>query len=205
MQVFLWLLVLVLGYALGNCNGALLISKLMMHDDVRKHGSGNAGLTNFFRTYGGVQTLLVIAIDVVKTVLACLIAGWLLGPYGYAAEAKMAAGVAAMLGHSYPAVSQFRGGKGILCGAALAAVMDWRIFAVILAIFVVTVALTRYVSLGSVLAATAFGICFLLVFWGNWFLCTLGVLAPCFVIFRHRANIQRLLNHTESKLSFHKK
>ncbi len=205
MQVFLWILVLVLGYALGNCNGALLISKLMMHDDVRSHGSGNAGLTNFFRTYGGAQTLLVILIDAVKTVLACLIAAWLLGPYGAAVQGKMAAGVAVILGHSYPAVSQFRGGKGILCGAALAAMMDWRIFALILAVFILTVALTRYVSLGSILAAAAFGAAFLALFWGDWAVCALAVFAPLFVIVRHRTNIKRLLNHTESKLTFHKK
>lgn len=205
MQVFLWLLVLILGYALGNLNGALLISKLMMHDDVRTHGSGNAGLTNFFRTYGGLQTLLVIGIDVAKTVLACLLAQWLLGPYGVGVQAKMLAGLAVMLGHSYPAAAQFRGGKGILCGAALAAVMDWRIFLLILAVFVVTVALTRYVSLGSILAAAAFGVSFPVVFWRDWTVCIAAVLAACFVILRHHANIGRLLHHTESKLSFHKK
>lgn len=205
MQVFLWLLVLLLGYALGNFNGALLVSKLLMHDDVRTHGSGNAGLTNFFRTYGGLQTLLVIAIDVVKTVAACLLAQWLLGPYGVGTQAKMLAGLAVMLGHSYPAASQFRGGKGILCGASLAAVMDWRIFLLILAVFVLTVALTRYVSLGSILAAAGFGVCFPVVFWRNWTVCAAAVLAACFVVVRHRANIKRLLSHTESKLSFHKK
>ena len=63
MQIFLWILTAVIGYALGNFNGALLISKTMMHDDVRSHGSGNAGLTNFFRTYGGIQSVLVIVID----------------------------------------------------------------------------------------------------------------------------------------------
>ena len=78
MELFLWILVIVLGYALGNLNGALLVSKLFIHDDVRTHGSGNAGLTNFFRTYGGFLSLLVIVIDVGKTVLACLIAQWLL-------------------------------------------------------------------------------------------------------------------------------
>lgn len=205
MQIFLWILVLLLGYALGNCNGALLVSKLLMHDDVRAHGSGNAGLTNFFRTYGGLQTLLVVVIDVVKTVLACLLAQWLLGPYGAADAAKMAAGVAVILGHSYPAVSQFRGGKGILCGAAVAGVMDWRILLLILAVFLLAVALTRYVSLGSILGAAAFGVSFLVLHWGQWAVCALAVFAACFTIVRHHANIRRLLHHTESKLSFHKK
>ena len=205
MEIFLWILVIVLGYALGNLNGALLISKILIHDDVRTHGSGNAGLTNFFRTYGGFLSLLVIVIDVGKTVAACLIAQALLGPYGFAMEAKMVAGVAAILGHSYPAASQFKGGKGILSGAALAACLDWRVFAIIFSIFLLVVIFTRYVSLGSVLAGAAFSVSFCALYWGNWVICGLAVFAGAFVIVRHRANIGRLIHHNESKLSFHKK
>ena len=205
MELFLWILIIVLGYALGNLNGALLISKILIHDDVRTHGSGNAGLTNFFRTYGGFLSLLVIVIDVGKTVAACLIAQALLGPYGFAREAKMVAGVAAILGHSYPAASQFKGGKGILSGAALAACLDWRVFAIIFSIFLLVVIFTRYVSLGSVLAGAAFSVSFCALYWGNWVICGLAVFAGAFVIVRHRANIGRLIHHNESKLSFHKK
>ena len=205
MELFLWILIIVLGYALGNLNGALLISKILIHDDVRTHGSGNAGLTNFFRTYGGFLSLLVIVIDVGKTVAACLIAQALLGPYGFAMEAKMVAGVAAILGHSYPAASQFKGGKGILSGAALAACLDWRVFAIIFSIFLLVVIFTRYVSLGSVLAGAAFSVSFCALYWGNWVVCGLAVFAGAFVIVRHRANIGRLIHHNESKLSFHKK
>ena len=205
MELFLWILIIVLGYALGNLNGALLISKILIHDDVRTHGSGNAGLTNFFRTYGGFLSLLVIVIDVGKTVAACLIAQALLGPYGFAMEAKMVAGVVAILGHSYPAASQFKGGKGILSGAALAACLDWRVFAIIFSIFLLVVIFTRYVSLGSVLAGAAFSVAFCILYWGNWVICGLAVFAGAFVIVRHRANIGRLIHHNESKLSFHKK
>lgn len=205
MELFLWILIIVLGYALGNLNGALLISKILIHDDVRTHGSGNAGLTNFFRTYGGFLSLLVIVIDVGKTVAACLIAQALLGPYGFAMEAKMVAGVAAILGHSYPAASQFKGGKGILSGAALAACLDSRVFAIIFSIFLLVVIFTRYVSLGSVLAGAAFSVAFCVLYWGNWVICGLAVFAGAFVIVRHRANIGRLIHHNESKLSFHKK
>ena len=205
MELFLWILIIVLGYALGNLNGALLISKILIHDDVRTHGSGNAGLTNFFRTYGGFLSLLVIVIDVGKTVAACLIAQALLGPYGFAMEAKMVAGVAAILGHSYPAASQFKGGKGILSGAALAACLDWRVFAIIFSIFLLVGIFTRYVSLGSVLAGAAFSVAFYVLYWGNWVICGLAVFAGAFVIVRHRANIGRLIHHNESKLSFHKK
>ena len=204
MAIFLWILVIVLGYALGNLNGALIISKLLMHDDVRTHGSGNAGLTNFFRTYGGPATLLVLLIDVGKTVAACLIAQWLLGSTGYGLEAKMAAGVAAILGHSYPAASHFKGGKGILSGAAMAAAVDWRVFCIIFAFFLVAVICTRYVSLGSVLGGASFAVSICALYWGNWVVCALGVFAGVFVIVRHRTNIVRLLHHQESKLTFHR-
>ena len=203
MQVVYWLVALVIAYFLGNINGALLISRTFMKDDVRKHGSGNAGLTNFFRTYGGFQSLLVILIDVAKCVLACLIAGWLLPDWGLAA--KMAGGAVCILGHSYPVLEGFRGGKGIMSGLAMALATDWRVALIILAVFVLLVATTRYVSLGSVLAATAFGIGYVVLHWGEWPVCIIGVATAAFVIFRHHQNIARLLKGTESKLSFHKK
>ena len=203
MQIFLWILAAVIGYALGNFNGALLISKMMMHDDVRSHGSGNAGLTNFFRTYGGIQSVLVIVIDMGKCMLACYLAALLLPEH--ALTAKALAGAATVLGHSYPAISGFRGGKGILSGSAVALMIDWRIYVIIMTIFGVTVALTRYVSLGSILATSAFGICMLVFYWGSWPALALTVGTAIFVIARHHKNIGRLLHGTESKLTFHKK
>ena len=205
MQIFFWILIIVLGYWLGNINGAIIISKWLMKDDVRSHGSGNAGLTNFFRTYGGFQSLLVILLDAGKCVAACWIATDIINQPEYALLAKMVAGAAVILGHSYPAAAGFRGGKGIMCGAALAACADWRVFVLILSVFLVTVLLTRYVSLGSVLAAAAFAIGFLVFYWGNWPVCILADATAAFVIFRHRSNIVRLVKGTESKLNFHKK
>lgn len=203
MQIVLWLVVVVATYILGNVNGALLISRWMMKDDVRSHGSGNAGLTNFFRTYGGFQSLLVILIDVVKCVLACLIAQWLLPQYGL--FAKMIAGCVCIFGHSYPVLENFRGGKGIMSGFAMALATDWRVAVIILAVFVITVVCTRYVSLGSVLAATAFAISYVVFHWHDWRVCVIAVVTAGFVIFRHHKNIERLAKGTESKLSFHKK
>ena len=203
MQIVNWLVTMVIAYFLGNINGALLISRMLMKDDVRKHGSGNAGLTNFFRTYGGFQSLLVIVIDVAKCVLACLVAGWILPDWGL--TAKMAAGAACILGHSYPVLEGFRGGKGIMSGLAMALATDWRVGLIIFVVFVVIVALTKFVSLGSVLAAAAFGVSYLLLHWGDWGVCIIGVATAAFVIFRHHQNISRLVKGTESKLSFHKK
>lgn len=203
MQVVYWLVVLGASYLLGNINGALLISRLFMKDDVRAHGSGNAGLTNFFRTYGGIQSLLVIVIDVAKCALACVLACWLLQQYSL--FASMIAGAVCILGHSYPVLEGFRGGKGIMSGFAMALMTDARVAILILAVFVLTVMLTRYVSLGSVLAATAFAVGYLIFHWGDLPVCVIAVLTAAFVIFRHRANIVRLCKGTESKLTFHKK
>ena len=97
----MWLQILVCvlaGYLLGNLNGSVCISALM-HDDVRSHGSGNAGLTNFIRNYGAGRSLLVILIDAGKAVVACLVGGMILGPHGYWQEGLMLGGVAVMLGH----------------------------------------------------------------------------------------------------------
>lgn len=201
--ILLWIAVVIEAYLLGNLNGAILLSKYLMHDDVRRHGSGNAGLTNYFRTYGGGMSLVVVAVDFLKCVLACAIAKWLL-PY-QPVHAVLAAGLSCILGHSYPVFADFKGGKGILCGAAVGLMVDIRIFAIIMSVFLVLVVLTRFVSLGSVLAAASFAGCVLVYFWGDWVSCALAVATAAFVIWRHRANIVRLCKGTESKLTFHKK
>jgi len=193
------LIAVLTAYLLGNLNGSVSISMLVADDDVRKHGSGNAGLTNFFRSYGSWSTLLVILVDMGKTAVACLVAGLLMEPYGLYQEGLMIGALAVSLGHDFPPLLGFRGGKGILCGLTIALVIDWRIALFILAIFIVAFAITRYVSLGSVLAAATFGIGFWIFYPGN-----IPVIAgTCFMslltIFQHRANIVRLVKGEERK------
>lgn len=185
-------------YFLGNHNGAICVSA-MLHDDVRSHGSGNAGLTNFIRSYGTGRALLVILIDVGKAVLACLIAGIALAPFGYELEGRVLGGICAMLGHDFPALQGFRGGKGILSGWFIAWMVDWRIGAMIFVVFAVVYALTRYVSLASVLAAVTFGLGFLLFHWNNLLVLFGGVFMSLLTIFMHRGNISRLLKGQERK------
>lgn len=193
------------GYLLGNLNGAILISKLVLREDVRTHGSGNAGLTNFHRSYGGALTLAVLAIDVIKAVAAALIGGAILDHFlGYVELGRMIGGSFAVIGHMFPVFFQFRGGKGVLSSAALAGVMDWRILLVILAVFLVAVILTRYVSLGSCLGAVAFVPAFVWRYPGQEEIIVLATVLALLALFMHRKNIQRLLNGTESKLSFHR-
>lgn len=196
---------LLAGYLLGNLNGAVCISTLKAKEDVRTHGSGNAGLTNFVRNYGTRSSALVIAIDAVKTVLACLLCGLLLAPYGLQVEGKMLGGVAVTLGHNFPATLGFRGGKGIMCGAVIALCIDWRIFVILFAIFALAVMLTRYVSLGSVLVAAGFGAGFAIFYWDRPWVVAGAVFLAVLAIFMHRENIARLLHGTESKLSLKRK
>ena len=191
-------------YLLGNLSGSVCISALM-HDDVRSHGSGNAGLTNFIRNYGTGRALLVILIDAGKAVIACLTGGLLLAPFGLWLEGVMLAGFSVLLGHTFPALLGFRGGKGILSGLFVALVADWRIALILIAVFALVYFATRYVSLGSVLGAAAFCICFAVFHHDNLFVTVSAILAGGLVIFMHRGNIQRLLKGNERKTDLFKK
>ncbi|MBO5322967.1 MAG: glycerol-3-phosphate acyltransferase [Oscillospiraceae bacterium] len=187
-------------YLLGNLNGSVCISALVAGDDVRKHGSGNAGLTNFFRSYGGASTFLVMLVDIAKTALACLSCGLIMESFGYGYEGMMLGAVAVSLGHDFPALLGFKGGKGILCGFTAALVLDWRIALAILAVFVIAFAITRYVSLGSVLGATVYAVGFGLLHYDNLFVMIGGIFLGLLAIWMHRSNIARLCKGTESKV-----
>lgn len=189
-------------YFLGNLNGAITVSSLLDKDDVRSHGSGNAGMTNYMRSYGLKKTGLVILMDLGKTILACFLGALLLEPYGYYTEGAMLAGFSVSLGHDFPVTQGFRGGKGILCGLGVAFVADWRIALMILGVFAVLVLLTRYVSLGSCVAALALGICFTVMHGDKPVVIIFAWLIALTAIFMHRGNLQRLCKGTERKLSF---
>ena len=191
-------------YFLGNHNGAICVSA-MLGDDVRTHGSGNAGLTNFIRSYGASRAVLVIVIDVCKAILACLLAGLVFEPYGFRLEGMTLGGVCVMLGHDFPALQGFRGGKGILSGWFIAWMIDWRIGLLIGIVFFAVYLLTQYVSLGSVLAAVAFGIGFAIFHHGNTLVLIGGLLMSALTVFMHRGNIVRLVKGNERKTNLFKK
>lgn len=189
-------------YFLGNHNGAICVS-LMLGDDVRSHGSGNAGLTNFIRSYGANRAFLVIAIDVLKAVLACLLGGLMFPEY--AIVGRTLGGVAVMVGHDFPALQGFRGGKGILSGWFIAFMIDWRVGVLIGVVFFAAYFLTQYVSLGSVLAAATFGIGFL-IFYPHDILVIAGTgFMSLLTIFQHRQNIVRLVKGQERKTNLFQK
>ena len=209
MTISLWpvlgmlLLVTAACYLLGCFNGAVIVSKYILRDDVRNHGSGNAGLTNFYRTFGGPLTAVVILTDVLKAVIAVLLGSWLLG-FIDPLFGKYWAGLFCLLGHMFPCMFHFKGGKGILSGGTIAIMIDWRIALVVWGGFLLLTILTRYVSLGSLWAGASFPFV-------TWYcypdpvIVVLGFACGGLVVWQHRSNIKRLLSGTENKFSLHRK
>ena len=194
----------VAAYLCGCFNGALFTSRLFFHDDVRTHGSGNAGLTNFYRTYGARYALCVIICDMGKTVLACLIGGylmhWVVGDWTLG---LLIAGIGCELGHMFPVFFGLRGGKGILSGGVLVLLLDWRVALIAWGLFVSLWLLTRYVSLGSVAATASMPVSVFFLLGHNWLYTVLSAAIAALVIWCHRGNIQRLLSGTEKKFHWH--
>ncbi len=203
-----FLVVAAVSYFLGCFNGAVIVSKYILHNDIRNHGSGNAGLTNFHRVFGGGLTFVVILCDVIKAILAVvigtLVIGTVTGGWMGPVLGKYWAGLFCLLGHMFPCMFQFKGGKGILSGGTIALMLDWRVALVVWGGFLILTALTRWVSLGSCWAGASFP-------FATWFvyhdvvLLLLAILIGGLILWKHRTNIGRLLKGKENKLTFHKK
>lgn len=205
------LLLTVVPYVLGCSNGAILVSKYILRDDIRTHGSGNAGLTNFSRVFGGKLTLLVVLADVLKAVFGVLLGvlgAHLLQRAGVSAitdlRAKYIAGLFCELGHMFPVMFGFRGGKGIMSGGIIAIMIDWRVAVVVWGSFLILAAATKYVSLGSISTGILFPIMAWVLFRDPVCL-VFAVIVGGLIVFQHRSNIQRLIHGNENKFSFHKK
>lgn len=198
------LLTVLTGYLLGNLNGAVSMSRLLGSKDVREQGSGNAGLTNFLRMYGPSRAVLVLLIDMLKTAVACFVGKLLLAPYEYPQVGVLLGGLAVNLGHDFPALLGFRGGKGVVCGITAALVADWQCALVVIAVFALCLWLTRYVSLSSILGALTFAVLYPIRHWSDPVVSVMGALLGLFIVFMHRSNISRLLKGTEKKATFSK-
>ena len=196
----------VLAYFLGCFNGAVVVSRYILRDDVRNHGSGNAGLTNFYRTFGGPLTLVVILSDAVKAVVAVLFAMWIAGSISpeLITLSKYWAGLFCLLGHMFPVTFQFRGGKGILSGGTIALMMDWRVALVVWGGFLILAIATRYVSLGSCWAGLSFPFVTWFVYQDE-LITVLAVIIGGLILWKHRGNMVRIAKGTESKFALHKK
>ena len=197
-------LTLLVSYLLGCFNGAVVTSHFIIRDDVRKHGSGNAGLTNFYRTYGAKYALIVIACDMGKTLLSCLVGGYLmLCTNGNWTFGVLLGGIGCELGHIFPAYYGLKGGKGILSGGMLVCMLDWRIALIAWGLFILLWLLTRYVSLGSIVGSASMPFTAFFVFDHDPLLTALCAFVSVLVIWCHRENIRRLLNGTENKFKWH--
>ena len=202
--------VAVVAYFCGCFNGAVIVSKYILRDDVRTHGSGNAGLTNFYRTFGGPLTFVVILCDVLKACGRYLLSAAVAAPSPVGSEtiavplAEYWAGLFCLLGHMFPCMFHFKGGKGILSGGTIAIMIDWRIALVVWGGFLLLAVLTRYVSLGSCWAGASFPFATWFVY-HDVFLTVFGACLGWLILYMHRGNIQRLLSGTENKFSLHHK
>ncbi|MDO4363012.1 MAG: glycerol-3-phosphate 1-O-acyltransferase PlsY [Clostridia bacterium] len=203
-------IIAVISYLLGSLNFGVILSKSMKKEDVRDSGSGNAGTTNMMRTYGKVWGFLTIAGDILKVVLAIWIAFKIMPVEELKATLdnvsdypqvvlKSFAGLFAVLGHIFPCYFRFKGGKGVATSGGMVIVIDWRIALILLVIFALTILITKYVSLGSILMAIFYPV-FIAIFYKDIVLVSIALVFTIIVVVAHRENVKRLFNHTENKI-----
>lgn len=197
-----------IAYMMGSLNFAIIISRLKYHDDIRKYGSGNAGMTNMMRTYGRTAGIFTFLGDLLKGVAAVLLTKLLLGE-----ACAYIAGVACILGHCFPCWYGFRGGKGVAVSAAMILCLEPLVFLLVLLTFLLVVSITRYISLGSIMAALVYPIALKAfyppthnyVFFLYPVIIICSILITVLILFLHRENMKRLLEGRENKFSFKKK
>jgi len=217
MFILLMLITAVPAYLLGSVNGAITASKVFYRKDIRDFGSGNPGLTNFYRTFGKSGVLLVVLIDVIKTIAPVMFGGWLFATYtdmvltevgplhrffDLAYFGQVLAGFFVMLGHCFPLFYKFKGGKGIMAIGAIVIVIDWQLALISWGVFIIVALITRYVSLASILGSIAFPVSMVILHVGGVAERNIVILCVILVIVRHIPNIKRLIKGEEAKLKF---
>ena len=202
-----YIIVTIIAYLIGSINFSIIISKKMAGFDGREKGSGNAGTTNMLRSVGKRAAGLTLLCDILKGVVAILIAilaGAIIKNMDKALLVQLAA-IAVVLGHTFPIFFQFKGGKGVATSLGVILMLNWRCGLLCLLFAILLMALTRMVSVGSVAAAVLFPLAILFLDGFNITKLVCSALLAAFVIYNHRTNIQRILNGTENRLSFKKK
>lgn len=198
-----YLLSAIIAYVLGGFNTSIVLSKYVQRKDIRELGSGNAGATNVLRTFGAKSAAAVVIGDSLKGVLAVVIGG-LLGKQMIGEDFRgicfLIAGFFVVLGHVYPVFFRFRGGKGVMTTGAVFCVLHPVSFLLAITVFALTVLISRYVSLGSIMAGVT------LILYSIFFLATpatilFAVLTVGLVMIRHAGNVKKLLTGTERKIS----
>ena len=198
-------LVVICSYLLGSINFAIIVSGKRFKEDIRSHGSKNAGMTNMLRTYGKRAAGLTLAGDALKGILSCILGYIILGPLG-----ARIAGLFCMLGHVFPIFYGFKGGKGVVTAFATILVCDTPVFLVLILIFIIIVAFTKYLSLGSIMCMALYPVLLdrmVKLLQGRIIAfpeLLISILLAMVVIIKHWENIKRLMNGQENKFSFKK-
>ena len=191
-MMFMKSIAVLLSYFIGNFSTSMIVSKLWANIDIRKYGSGNAGSTNVLRTLGFKPALVTFIGDALKGILAVWIGGKLGGT-----DTALLCGIAAIIGHNWPVLFGFKGGKGIATSIGVGLAVNPIVAFICIVLGIMIVVKTKYVSLGSITAISLLPILF--IFSGfKYFL--FGLVLALMAIFQHRQNIQRLLKGTESKI-----
>lgn len=220
MNVFFSLiLAAAIGYFLGSLNFSIIVVKLMQGKDIRDMGSRNAGLTNTLRCAGSTCAILTLLGDMCKGIVAVTVSRGLcdflnagINPGDDTHYIGYIAGLFAIIGHVFPIYYGFKGGKGVLVGASSFIAVDFKVFIALIAVFIVILAISKYVSVSSIISTAYCPLATLLMSWiveGNGFgrsflYMILSLPMAALVIWMHRSNIERIMNGTESKFSFNK-
>ncbi|MGJ7921164.1 glycerol-3-phosphate 1-O-acyltransferase PlsY [Neobacillus sp. LXY-4] len=186
---------IIIAYLLGSIPSGLIIGKVFYGIDIREHGSGNLGGTNSFRTLGKKAGIAVTLSDILKGTLAVLLVKW----FGHDFH-PLIAGVIAVIGHMYPIFAGFRGGKAVATSGGILLAYAPFMFIILLLVFFISLYITKYVSLSSMLAAVA-SLTYSIIIWDPPLIIVVSVLSA-FVVYRHRANIKRIIDKTEPKIKW---
>lgn len=209
-----YIIVAVIAYLIGSINFSIILSKKMAGFDIREKGSGNAGTTNMLRSVGKKAAVITLICDILKGVVSILIAvlaGKIIKNLDNALLVQLA-GIFVIIGHTFPIFFKFKGGKGIATALGVLLMINWQIGLICLIFALVLMALTKMVSVGSIAAAILFPILVAFIDQNyivptsnsNWSYLVFSIIVALLVIFNHRANVQRILNGTENRLSFKK-
>lgn len=198
-DVLLWILCAVIGYFLGTFTTGSVVAKYIASVDIKKTGSNSAGTTNVLRTLGWGPSLLTLAGDALKGIVAVLIGRFIGGTYG-----AYLGGIFVVLGHNWPVFSKFRGGKGVAASFGAILALHPLIALILLACQIIVVAITKYMSVASIVSAFVFTALVAATQWGDWLQIGFAAALSALAIFSHRANIGRLINHSENRLDFAK-
>lgn len=198
-MLFKILVCLIIGYGFGCFSTAYVIGKINKID-IRNYGSGNAGTTNALRTLGWKAGFLTFLGDAIKAILPVLLVRFLIQDDSYGQLLPLYAGLGVVLGHNFPFWLNFKGGKGIAATGGVMFAFDWRLGLAAFIIFLIAVAVTRYVSLGSLLISVLFPVWIVIIYTGNLHMLIVSLIFTISAFIKHRSNIKRLLSRTENKI-----